>query len=171
MPVDLLSLEAALCPPPTLAQQVGLAESCQEGAESSAAGLRLPFSARMSCGPSRKGQSALPLYALTGRGGHRLACVWARKRGDTVESRVYLLIFKNLLKKYVLGRGQPGSSLLPAALQANLFVGESGRRERCCRKPSYSSGARGVRAPSLAGLGMVKVPIQDLMETNQQHCL
>lgn len=88
-----------------------------------------------------------------------------------MESRVYLLIFKNLLKKYVLGLGQPGSSLLPAALQANLFVGESGRRERCCRKPSYPSGARGVRLPSLAGLGMVKVPIQDLVGTNQQHCL
>lgn len=101
MPVDCLSLEPGLFPPLTLAQQVGLAEGCQEDAGSSAEGLRFPFAARMTCGPSRMRQSALPLYASTGSGGHRLACIWARKRGDPVESRVYLAIFKNLFQKYV----------------------------------------------------------------------
>lgn len=70
------------------------------------------------------------------------------------KSRVYLPIFKNLLQNFALGLGQPGSSLLPAALLADLFVDESNRRERCCRKASYLSGVRGGSAIfSLAGDG------------------
>lgn len=87
-----------------------------------------------------------------------------------MESRVYLPVFKNLLQKYVLGLGQPGSSLLPAALQADLFVSESGRRERCCRKPSYPSGVRGESATfDLAGDG--ESAPRGFDGTNQHHCL
>lgn len=159
-----------MCPPSTLAQQMGLAGSCQEGTGSSAAGLRLPFAACRTCGPSRRRQSALPLYAPTTQSGHRLACMWARKRGDPVESRAYLPIFKNLLQNDALRLGLPGPSLLPAALQAKLFVGESGTRERCCRKPSYPSGARSESTIfSLAGDGESAPTGFD--GTNQHHCL
>lgn len=96
--------------------------------------------------------------------------MWARKRGDPVESRVYLAIFKNLLHKYVLGLGLTGSPFLPAALQANLFVGESGRRERCCRNPSYPSDARGEsNIFGLPGDGESALTGSD--GTNQHHCL
>lgn len=61
------------------------------------------------------------------------------QEGDSMESRVYLFIFKKLVTLTSVPQdcGLPGSSLLTAAIQAILFVGKGGREEKCCREHLY----------------------------------
>lgn len=107
---------------------------------------------------------AHPLHAPTGLGGHRPACMWARKRGDPVESRVYLFILFLRIYFRILHRDLGSLDHLSCLQLCRLIplwarvVGGRGAVESPHTHP-----VRGVRVPSLAGLGMVEVPLQDLM--------
>lgn len=152
-----------MCSSPTQAQQMGLAGSCQEGAGSSAAELRFPLAACMTCGPSRRRQSALPLYAPTDQSGHRPVCMWALLwRAELIY--LFLRIYLRWLC-WDLGCLDHLSCLQLCRL-SSLWVRVVGGS----REPSYPSGVRGESTIlGLAGDGESAPTGFD--GTNQQHCL
>lgn len=147
---------------------------CQGGAGSSAERLRFPFPGVQGVAgavlqPQQGGRNVLFSHLYTCRSGWPWANLQAgkKKRSYCREQNLFIIFKKCYLNKRALGLWLPRSSLLIAAIQANLFVGKGGRRGKCCSEHSYPQGARVVRAPALAWLGMVEVLIQDLTGTNQ----